>query len=317
MTGAEAFQEAAPAKVNLFLHVTGRRTDGYHLLDSLAVFPGPGDVLHAEPATELSLEIVGPFAAGLSAGPDNLVLRAARALAPGRGARLVLEKNLPVASGIGGGSADAAAALRLLGRLWDVPVDGNVAVALGADVPVCLQSTACRMGGIGDVLTKAPILPACAMLLVNPGVAVSTAEIFRQRTGPDRTVAQLPDHWTDPAKLAGDLSLLHNDLEPIAIELCPPIALALDWLRSLPGCLLARMSGSGATCFGLFAGSSPMPKPPQDWWLGAGTLGRPLERERVGDVLAGARIDHVEPDALCRPGLQKLDRDITSGSRVI
>ena len=170
--------EPAPAKVNLYLHLTGRRDDGYHLLDSLVVFAGIGDTLSAAPAETLSLQVTGPFAAGLAGEPDNLVLRAARALAAAAGvaagAHLVLDKHLPVASGIGGGSADAAAALRLLCRLWRVTPQpaalARLAAGLGADVPVCLAGHAARMGGIGERLEPAPVLPACGIVLVNPGI---------------------------------------------------------------------------------------------------------------------------------------------------
>ncbi len=244
--------ERAPAKVNLYLHVVGRRADGYHLLDSLVVFAGACDVLHAETAGTLSLTLAGPFGGTLAAEPDNLVLRAARALGGG-GARLTLEKHLPVASGIGGGSADAAAALRLLPRLWGTaPATPAQALALGADVPVCLGSTACRMGGVGEVLAPAPVLPACGLALVNPGAAVATQAVFRGRTGPFSPVAPLPAGWASAASMARDLGALGNDLEPAAAALCPSIADALAALRAAPGCLLARMSGSGATCFGLF-----------------------------------------------------------------
>ena len=182
-------REPAPAKVNLYLHVTGRRADGYHLLDSLAVFGPAADLLAAAPAAALTLALEGPFAAGLAAEPDNLVLRAARALAaeaglPG-GAALRLAKHLPVASGIGGGSADAAAALRLLDRLWGLGLPearlAAIAARLGADVPVCLASRPRRMQGVGEVLRPAPALPDCGLLLVNPGVALATPAVFRAR----------------------------------------------------------------------------------------------------------------------------------------
>jgi len=244
--------ERAPAKINFFLHVVARRADGYHLLDSLVVFAGACDVLHAEAADTLSLTITGPFGAALAVEPDNLVLRAARVLGGG-GARLTLEKNLPVASGIGGGSADAAATLRLLPKLWGTaPATTAQALSLGADVPVCLGSTACRMGGVGEVLAPAPVLPGCGIALVNPGVAVATAAVFRGRTGPFSAAATLPAGWTDAASMARDLVALGNDLEAAAIALCPAIADVLAALRAVPGCRLARMSGSGATCFGLF-----------------------------------------------------------------
>lgn len=276
--------EAAPAKVNVYLHVLGRRPDGYHVLDSLAVFAGAGDVLRAEPADGLSLELCGPFAAGLAAESDNLVLRAARALAGHVGivprARLVLDKRLPVASGIGGGSADAAAALRLLRRLWGVPVGDAalrvLAAGLGADVPVCVGARPARMGGVGDVLDPAPRLPPCGMVLVNPGVGVSTPAVFRARTGPFSAAAGLPEGWESAGAMASDLARLSNDLEVPALALCPEVADVLAWLRSRPGCLLARMSGSGATCFGLFADEAAAARGSEDvppgWWAWGGGL---------------------------------------------
>jgi 4-diphosphocytidyl-2-C-methyl-D-erythritol kinase len=275
-------EERARAKVNLFLRVLGRRPDGYHLLDSLAVFPDAADVLRAEPADDLTLEVVGPFATGLSG--DNLVLRAARALAGAAGvtggARLVLEKQLPVASGIGGGSADAGAALRLLSRVWGLALPparlSAIALELGADVPVCLASEPARMGGIGEVLGVAPILPACGLVLVNPGVPVSTAEVFRLRDSAYSEPALLPPRWADAVSMAADLASIGNDLEAPAVRLCGVIGAALEWLRAQPGCLLARMSGSGATCFGLFADASAAaeaaPLVPAGWWSRGGPL---------------------------------------------
>ena len=276
-------REAARAKVNLFLHVLGRRPDGYHLLDSLAVFPAVSDVLRAEPADALTLALEGPFAAGL-VGDDNLVLRAARALAVAggvaRGARLVLEKRLPVASGIGGGSADAAAALRLLSRVWELGLPpatlGAIALELGADVPACLLSEPVRMGGVGEILGVSPILPACGIVLVNPGVAVSTADVFRARDSAFSEPAVLPQHWPDAAAMAADLRRIGNDLEAPALALCPEVAGVLAWLRAQPGCLLARMSGSGATCFGLFA-AAPAAEAVgasvrQGWWGWGGAM---------------------------------------------
>jgi len=270
--------EPAPAKVNLFLHVTGRRADGYHLLDSLVVFAAAGDVLRGEVAGGLTLEVQGPFAASLSGEPDNLVLRAARSLG-GRGARLVLEKNLPVASGIGGGSADAAAALRLLCRLWKLaPPDlPGIALALGADVPVCLARRPSRMGGIGERLDAAPRLPRCGLVLVNPGVAVATADVFRARRGDWSAPVELPRAWPDVTAMASDLRELRNDLEPPAIALQPVIGEVISALAAVPGCRLARMSGSGATCFGLFddplvAAEVAMRLRRADWWTWGGPL---------------------------------------------
>ena len=278
-------REFAPAKLNLYLHVTGRRADGYHMLDSLVAFAGCGDVVRAEHAPALALAVTGRFAAGLAAEADNLVLRAARALAAEAGvapqAALTLEKNLPVASGIGGGSADAAAALRLLCGLWrlapDPAVLDRLALRLGADVPVCLHGRAVRMGGIGEVLTPAPRLPPCGVLLVNPGVAVATAAVFRARAGGFSAPARLPDGWGDAAAMAADLAGLRNDLEGPARAVCPAIGDVLSAIAVQPGCLLARMSGSGATCFGLFAeagaaehAAAQMARP--GWWVWAGAL---------------------------------------------
>lgn len=280
--------ELAPAKVNLFLHIVGHRPDGYHLLDSLAVFPGAADRLTAAAAPSLELAVTGPFGAGLDAGPDNLVLRAARALAAKAGvtigASLVLDKCLPVASGIGGGSADAAAALRLLSRLWPVRLPDEeiraIALGLGADVPVCLVGRTARMGGVGDQLGAAPMLPPFGAVLVNPGVAVSTPEVFRARAGPFSEGASLPASWPDAASMARDLSVLANDLEAPALRLCPAVGGVLAWLRAQRGCLLARMSGSGATCFGLFrdgaAASAVADLAPSGWWAwGGGFTDRP------------------------------------------
>lgn len=276
--------EAAPAKVNLYLHVVGRRADGYHLLDSLAVFPGAADTVQARPSDTMTLEITGPCGNGLGSGPDNLVLRAAQSLAAAAGvaagAQLTLEKRLPVASGIGGGSADAAAALRVLARLWDLrlPTDRlhMIAQNLGADVPVCLANRPARMQGIGEILAPAPGLPACGMVLLNPGAAVSTPAVFRARQSAFSGFPQLPAAWPDAAAMAADLAQLGNDLEAPAMALCPAITPVLDWLRARPGCLLARMSGSGATCFGLFANAATAAgvaaQAPVSWWAWGGAM---------------------------------------------
>ena len=274
--------ETARAKVNLFLHVLGRRPDGYHLLDSLAVFPNVADVVHVEAADDLELSVEGPFARALNG--DNLVMQAARALqrAGGvkKGARLVLQKNLPVASGIGGGSADAAAALRVLNRLWQIALPpaelAQIAFGLGADVPVCLLGEPARMGGVGELLGAAPALPVCGMVLINPGVAVATADVFRTRGKTYSDPATLPPRWDDAAHMAADLADLKNDLEIAAMRLCPAVEGVLAWLRLQPGCLLARMSGSGATCFGLFdtvaSAGSAAEAAQADWWHWGGSL---------------------------------------------
>jgi 4-diphosphocytidyl-2-C-methyl-D-erythritol kinase len=275
-------REAALAKVNLYLHVVGRREDGYHVLDSLAVFPSIGDELVAEPAIGLELAVEGPFGAALDGEADNLVLRAARALARASGiapqARMVLTKNLPVASGIGGGSADAAAALRVLARLWGVAAaDAELAVRLGADVPVCVAAHPARMGGIGEILAPAPAMPACGMVLLNPGVAVSTPAIFRARPAGFSAPAALPPGWADLDAMAAALRGLTNDLETPALALHPQIGEALSALREARGCRLARMSGSGATCFGLFDDAAAAAQAAAQlrrpgWWVWGGSL---------------------------------------------
>lgn len=274
-----AVAEFAPAKVNLFLHVTGRRADGYHLLDSLVVFAGAGDRLEAARADALTLALDGPEAGALQGERDNLALRAARALAadasvPPR-ARLRLTKALPVAAGLGGGSADAAAALRALGRLWGVEADlVRIAARLGADVPACIASAPCRMGGIGEVLEPAPALPRFGLVLANPRVALSTPEVFGARTGAFSPRANLPGGWPDAAAMARDLLLLSNDLQAAAVALCPEVTQTLAALHALPGCLLARMSGSGATCFAILASAEAAKdaaeRLPRAWWRWGG-----------------------------------------------
>lgn len=277
-----AATEFAPAKINLTLHVTGRRADGYHLLDSLVVFAGVGDRLTAELADEAHLSMTGPMAAGLTGEGDNLVLRAARAM--GVSARITLDKHLPVSSGIGGGSADAAATLRLLARLSSRPLPGAAEVlALGADVPVCLMGRSARMTGIGEGVATVPPLPPVWLVLVNPGVAVSTPAIFRALARADN--APMPREWPrlrTVADLAAFLAMQRNDLEPPATRLQPVIGQVRAALTAQYGCLFARMSGSGATCFGLFAdplaasaaarairGAEP------GWWVADGPIHQP------------------------------------------
>jgi 4-diphosphocytidyl-2-C-methyl-D-erythritol kinase len=255
--------EPAPAKINLALHVTGRRADGYHALDSLVVFAAIGDTIEAVPsphASTPSLAISGPLATGLDAGADNLVLRAVHAYASQGGTisgfDLRLDKQLPVASGIGGGSADAAATLRLLARIAPISATdpcAAIAPALGADVPMCLLSAPLRATGIGDRLQPVGGLPRLPMVLVNPRVAVSTPTVFKalaQRDNPG--LPALPAAFADTADLAAWLATPRNDLEAPAMAVLPGIADALTKMRVTENCLLARMSGSGATVFGLF-----------------------------------------------------------------
>jgi 4-diphosphocytidyl-2-C-methyl-D-erythritol kinase len=270
--------EAAPAKINLFLHIGAKRDDGFHPLQSLAVFTAMGDVLAMEPAPDLSLAIEGPFAKGLDGEGDNLVLRAARALGTD-GARLVLTKNLPVASGIGGGSADAAAALRGLRQLWDLEKDDaalrDIAAGLGSDIPACVLSTPCFMEGRGEVLRTLESMPRVPMLLINPGVAVPTKDVFAalgDRTGVEMALPR--GRFSDTADLLRFLETTRNDLEEPARRLQPVIGEVLAAIAALPGALLARMSGSGATCFGIFAdddccrrAASVLKDRAPGWWI--------------------------------------------------
>ena len=281
---ANAITEHAPAKVNLALAVTGRRRDGYHVIDTLAVFADIGDRLSLEPAAEVSLDVSGPFAGDLSDPADNLVVRAATMLrdaasetTPVPGARLRLEKHLPVASGIGGGSADAAAALRGLNRLWRLDWAredlAGLGVRLGADIPMCLTSRPLRATGIGEDIAPLRGFPALHLVLVNPGVAVSTAEVFAGCN--DRFLGDLPDPScvSDLDSALTWLGDTANDLEGPAIRIAPVIDAVLNALRASQSCLLARMSGSGATCFGIYrddaaarAAAAAIRAARPDWW---------------------------------------------------
>jgi 4-diphosphocytidyl-2-C-methyl-D-erythritol kinase len=255
--------EKAPAKVNLTLHVLGRRADGYHEIESLVAFAGVGDALSFTPGRALALTVGGPTAAAAGDTADNLVLKAARALAEQveglQLGRFALSKRLPVAAGLGGGSADAAAALRMLARSSRLAPDDprllQAARATGADVPVCLDPRPRLMRGIGDILSEPLDLPKLAAVLVNPGVAVPTREVFAALKLPAGSVAASPPGSATSlgaTSLADAIANGRNDLELPAIELQPVIADVLAVLRKLPGCRLSRMSGSGATCFGLF-----------------------------------------------------------------
>lgn len=277
----------APAKINLYLHVVGRREDGYHLLDSLVAFADIGDSVSAAPAAALSLTLGGPEAAGLvGVGDDNLVLRAARALAAHAGLRagaaLHLEKHLPTAAGIGGGSADAAAALRALEALWGRPVSEDIlaslALRLGADVPACLAGRPVWIGGIGERIEPAPPLAPLGIVLANPRRPLPTPEVFGARRGPFGAAARF-DPLPDPAGFAAQLASRRNDLTEAALRLAPEIETVLDRLARLPGALLARMSGSGATCFALFAdhdsahaAGALLAHTDPTWWSAAGAL---------------------------------------------
>jgi 4-diphosphocytidyl-2-C-methyl-D-erythritol kinase len=275
---------AAPAKVNLYLHVTGRRDDGYHLIDSLFVFAaGIADRLTVAPAETLSLSVDGPFADDGLAGDDNLTLRAARALAAAagtdRGAALTLTKNLPIAAGIGGGSADAAAALRALDRLWGLgwPAErlAGIGAALGADIPACLHGRPVQVSGIGHDLAEPPALPGfLPLVLVNPRQPLATPTVFKARAGAFTTARPLDRPTASVPDLALELKKRRNDLEPPARFLLPAIDEVLAALEDQRGCLLVRMSGSGATCFGLFTdlgwarrAAKVIAESRPDWWV--------------------------------------------------
>lgn len=247
-----AVEEFAPAKVNLTLHIIGQRADGYHLLDSLVVFPGVGDVIRAEAADTLSLTVEGPMAEGVPTGPDNLVLKAARWLDAQKGAALSLTKHLPHPGGIGGGSSDAAATLRALSQLWDVRLPNAAeTVALGADVPVCMSTDPPQiMRGIGDDLTFEPGLPPFWLVLVNPGVACATGAVFARLANKANLGMQAQQGFDGFRDFAAWLTRQRNDLEAPAKAEAPVIGDVLSALAQ--DAALARMSGSGATCFGLY-----------------------------------------------------------------
>jgi 4-diphosphocytidyl-2-C-methyl-D-erythritol kinase len=285
--------EPAPAKVNLTLRVTGRRADGYHELESLVAFARVADRVGFAPGEALALDVAGPFAAAAGELADNLVLKAARELARRAPAlalgRFSLTKELPVAAGLGGGSADAAAALRLLARANALALDdarlADAARATGADVPVCLDAKARVMRGIGEVLSPPLDLPPLPAVLVNPGVPLSTKDVFAAFA---RAGERMPGAPFDAAAVSGAavetaLAVLAggaNDLEAAAVALAPAVAQALAALAATPGCRLARMSGSGATCFGLYpseaaaaAAVGAITDAHPLWWVRATLLG--------------------------------------------
>jgi 4-diphosphocytidyl-2-C-methyl-D-erythritol kinase len=248
--------EHAKAKINLALHVTARRDDGYHLLDSVVGFADCGDSLRFEPADETRLEVSGPFGADVPLDDGNIVLKAAGALVcafaangiSSQPARIMLEKNLPVASGIGGGSADAAATLRGLCRLADVTLPEHVmlklALSLGADVPVCLAQQMCRMEGIGEIITPLQREGSAAIVLVNPLVSLSTKAVFEK-------LGLQPGQTYSPVLNLNDPRSWRNDLQEPALALCPAIGEVLQSLHQCTEFISTGMSGSGATCFGL------------------------------------------------------------------
>ena len=277
----------APAKINLTLHVTGRRADGYHLLDSLVVFARFGDRLALEPCEGApALAISGPQGAGVPPGGDNLVLRAARMIGAAP-VRLLLEKHLPPASGMGGGSSDAAAALHLLAGAQGLALpDTATLMRLGADLPVCMAAPApCRMRGLGEQVEPLAGVPGLHLLLVNPGKPLETPAVFAALERRDNP--PMPDElprWADGAALAGWLAGMRNDLEAPARKLLPEIGTLIDALAHQPGCLLARMTGSGATCFGLFDSENSLT-----------AAAAALKRAGPGWFVAPSRSAHADP----------------------
>ena len=306
-------REPAPAKINLFLHVVGRLESGHHNLDSLVAFTDVGDALAADPqdsadSETITLTVEGPFGAALAheAGDENLVLKAARLLrmeAGGqRGARLRLLKRLPLASGIGGGSADAAATLRALARLWGIDLPrrrfDDIALMLGADVPACFASQTTRMGGIGERLTPMQ-LPDAGVLLVNPGMPLSTARVFEsfarlheQRAKPYRRALTMVPAFADVNVLAEWLDqATDNDLTEAAAQIEPAVAETLIALSEVPEALCARMSGSGATCFALFTDAASAARGARwlsarrpQWWIAATAFVPALDQPLPGEV---------------------------------
>ncbi len=300
-------EEAAPAKVNLFLHVRGRRPDGRHTLESLAVFPGIGDVLAAERSPIRSLSLDGPFGQQLGAGEDNIVIRAVEALAAATGVEdgiaIRLDKRLPVASGIGGGSADAAAALRLAMRLWGRAPDGptlrRIALGLGADVPVCTPAAPALMGGVGEALAPPPPYPAFWLVLANPLQPLATGAVFEALTRRENPPAdRLPARFGDLGTFTAWLARQRNDLEAPARRIAPVVASVLGALRWSPRCRLARMSGSGATCFGIFEdeaaaldAAQAIARAEPAWWVAPARVGAwegPVEEDPFDAFSAAA-----------------------------
>lgn len=277
---------SAPAKLNLYLHVLGRRPDGYHQLDSLVVFAESCDFVEVRAGSDLALAVEGQFVADLAEldPEDNLVIRAARRLARLGGVNpdvsIRLDKRLPVAAGIGGGSADAAAALHALNEFWHLRVpEAELAVLgmeLGADVPACLRGRTLYLGGAGEEIDPGPVLPSLPLVLVGPGASLGTAEVFRAFDGAWSNPARLDGSPADLDALAQELASRSNDLQIAAQQLEPAIVDALDALSLCPGCLLARMSGSGPVCFGIFesratadAAAGRIAAKRSGWWVSA------------------------------------------------
>jgi len=298
-----ALRAPARAKLNLYLHVGPARADGYHELDSYVAFAEDGDWIEAAPADTLSLVIDGPFAPALAGEPisTNLVWRAAEALRAEaglvQGARILLHKALPIASGVGGGSADAAAALWALNALWGAGADTDdlerLGFGLGADVPMCVRGAPAFARGAGEALSLAPCPPETALVLVNPGAPTPTGAVFRrfdEAPAPSGAAPAAPADFADAPALAAYLATARNDLEAPACALVPAIADVLALLKETTGCLLARMSGSGATCFALFETAA-----------GAAEAAAVVRRRRPSWWAMATRLDRA---ALCAGAVQ-------------
>jgi 4-diphosphocytidyl-2-C-methyl-D-erythritol kinase len=273
--------ELARAKINLCLHVIGQRDDGYHLLDSIVAFADIGDEISVTPSNHFRLTITGPYADELSNDEDNLVLRAARLFSDNcDGADITLTKNLPVASGIGGGSADAAATLHAMSHMTGVRLPRDFGLSLGADVPVCLTGTTCKMQGIGEVIKPLADFPTFYAVLVCPKAGVATPVVFNTLQSKENSPVASPPNKTDNAlEMMEFLKEQRNDLERPAIGLNPVIGRCLTELTNT-GATLARMSGSGATCFGLFedldhanAAAKTICENHPDWWVKSCCIG--------------------------------------------
>ncbi|MBH64026.1 MAG: 4-(cytidine 5'-diphospho)-2-C-methyl-D-erythritol kinase [Alphaproteobacteria bacterium] len=290
--GGKVVRCRAPAKINLYLHVLGRRSDGYHDIDSLIVFAGVSDQVSVSRSQRPGLRMAGPFAHDMETmdWANNLVVVAARALSEVCGespsVALSLQKNLPVAAGLGGGSSDAAATLRALAELWTLDISDEqlraVAEGLGADVPACLAQNPVAISGRGEIITQAPKLPAAWLVLANPGIPLVTAEVFRWFSPTGSQAAPLKEAPKDLGAMVEALARRSNDLEQPAITLVPQIAEVIEMLSTSEGCMLARMSGSGATCFGIFsdeasadAAAESIGNEQDTWWVSSVQMLRP------------------------------------------
>ncbi len=297
MTKSKILTVFAPAKINLFLHLTGKQDNGYHTLDSLVSFADIGDLITIEAAPSFSFHVTGEFAGEFNKNDsctflhgDNLVIKAARSLSQATdkplNVKITLTKNLPLASGIGGGSSDAAATIWGLQKLWKLSHKADyldeLLIKLGADVPVCLNCTPTVMRGTGEELSHAPIMPEIPILLINPIVSCSTTAIFSYHNDAFKKNIELPKQFNSITDLIKTLRSVGNDLYEPALELVPEIKNVITAINSYEGCLLSRMSGSGATCFGLFktiedaeTASQNIAKTYPNWWIKTGWLNRP------------------------------------------